>query len=182
MNDHTTSWRSFLYSSSVYCCRLFLISSSSVRSILFVSLIVLTFAWNVPLVSLIFFSHLASCFQCSSMLGYVSCYVVFLLSNNIPFVYMFPILFNIHQLMNICFVSTFYYLEWCWCKCLCTCFCVNTVLVILVIYWRVQFLGHMVTSTLRFWETLKLFSKMSMPCYISTKSTIIFYVSYCWGF
>ena len=48
------SWRSFLYSSSVYSCHLFLISSASVRSIPFLSFIVLIFAWNVPLVSLIF--------------------------------------------------------------------------------------------------------------------------------
>ena len=47
------SWRSFLYS-SVYSCYLFLISSASVRSIPFLSFIVPTFAWNVPLVSLIF--------------------------------------------------------------------------------------------------------------------------------
>ena len=48
------SWRSFLYSSSVYSCYLFLISSASVRSIPFLSLIEPIFAWNVPLVSLIF--------------------------------------------------------------------------------------------------------------------------------
>ena len=48
------SWRSFLYSSSVYSCHLFLISSASVRSIPFLSLIEPFFAWNVPLVSLIF--------------------------------------------------------------------------------------------------------------------------------
>ena len=48
------SWRSFLYSSSVYPCHLFLISSASVRSIPFLSFTVLIFAWNVPLVSLIF--------------------------------------------------------------------------------------------------------------------------------
>ena len=47
-------WRSFLYSSSVYSCHLFLISSSSVRSISFLSIIEPIFAWNVPLVSLIF--------------------------------------------------------------------------------------------------------------------------------
>jgi len=44
----------FLYSFSVYSCHLFLISSASVRSIAFLSLIVPTFAWNVPLGSLIF--------------------------------------------------------------------------------------------------------------------------------
>ena len=47
------SWRSFLYS-SVYSCHLFLISPASVRSIPFLSFIVPIFAWNVPLVSLIF--------------------------------------------------------------------------------------------------------------------------------
>ena len=50
----TGSWRSFLYSSSVYSCHLFLISSASVRSISFLSFIVPISAWNVPLVSLIF--------------------------------------------------------------------------------------------------------------------------------
>ena len=47
------SWRSFLDSSSVYSCHLFLISSASVRSIPFLSFLVSIFAWNVPLVSLI---------------------------------------------------------------------------------------------------------------------------------
>ena len=48
------SWRSFLYNSSVYSCHFFLISSASVRSIPFLSFTVPIFAWNVPLVSLIF--------------------------------------------------------------------------------------------------------------------------------
>ena len=48
------SWRCFLYSSSVYSCHLFLISSASVRSIPFLSFIVPIFAWSVPLVTLIF--------------------------------------------------------------------------------------------------------------------------------
>ena len=48
------SWRSFLYSSSVYCCHLYLISSAFVRSIPFLSFIEPIFAWNDPLVSLIF--------------------------------------------------------------------------------------------------------------------------------
>ena len=51
------SWRSFLYSSSVYSCHLILTYSASVRSIPFLSFIVPTFAWNVPLVSLIFFGR-----------------------------------------------------------------------------------------------------------------------------
>ena len=55
----TTSWFSgslisFLYSSSVYSCHLFLICSASVRSIPFLSFIEPIFAWNFPLVFLIF--------------------------------------------------------------------------------------------------------------------------------
>ena len=46
-------WRFFLYS-SVYSCHLFLIPSASVRSIPFLSFIEPIFAWNVPLVSVIF--------------------------------------------------------------------------------------------------------------------------------
>ena len=54
----TPSWlsgslRSFLYSSSVYSCYLFLIYPASVRSIPFLSFIEPIFAWNIPLVSLI---------------------------------------------------------------------------------------------------------------------------------
>ena len=48
------SWRSFFYSSSLYSCHLFLISSASVRSIPFLSFIEPIFAWNIPLLSLIF--------------------------------------------------------------------------------------------------------------------------------
>jgi len=48
------SWKSFLYSSSVYSCHLVLVSSAYVRSIQFLSFIEPIFAWNVPLVSLIF--------------------------------------------------------------------------------------------------------------------------------
>jgi len=44
----------FWCSSSLYSCHLFLISSTSVRFILFLSFILPIFAWNVPLVSLIF--------------------------------------------------------------------------------------------------------------------------------
>ena len=46
--------KTFLYSFSVYSCHLFLISSTSVRSVPFLSFIVPIFAWNVPMVSLIF--------------------------------------------------------------------------------------------------------------------------------
>ena len=48
------SWRSLLYSSTVYSYHLFLISSDSVKSLPFLSFIVHIFAWNVPLVSPIF--------------------------------------------------------------------------------------------------------------------------------
>ena len=48
------SIRSFLYSSFVYSCHLFLISSASVRFIPFLSFIAPIFAWNIPLVFLIF--------------------------------------------------------------------------------------------------------------------------------
>ena len=58
MSDHIIMiiWvvKIFLYSSSVYSCHLFLISSASVRSIPFLSFIEPIFAWNVPLVSLIY--------------------------------------------------------------------------------------------------------------------------------
>ena len=55
----TPSWlygsgRPFLYSSSVHSCHLFLTFAAFVRSALFLSFIVPIFAWNVPLVSLIF--------------------------------------------------------------------------------------------------------------------------------
>ena len=54
------SWRSFLYSYSVYSCHLSLISSTSVRSLLFLSFIEPIFAWNVPLVSLIFLEEIST--------------------------------------------------------------------------------------------------------------------------
>ena len=44
-------WRSFLFSSSVYSCYLFLISCASVRSIPFLSFIEPISTWNDPLVS-----------------------------------------------------------------------------------------------------------------------------------
>ena len=48
------SWISFLYSSSVYSYHFFLISCPSVRSLPFLSFIESIFAWNIPLVSLVF--------------------------------------------------------------------------------------------------------------------------------
>ena len=61
MSDHTivVIWvvKIFFYSSSVYSSHLFLISSASVRFLPFLSFIVPIFAWNVPLVSLIFLTR-----------------------------------------------------------------------------------------------------------------------------
>jgi len=54
VRDHTPLWLYFSYSCSVYSCHLFLISSASVRSLLFLSFIVPIFAWNVPLIVLFF--------------------------------------------------------------------------------------------------------------------------------
>ena len=51
------SWRSFLCSSSVYSCHLFLISYASVRSVPFLSFIEPIFAWNVPFMFLIFLNR-----------------------------------------------------------------------------------------------------------------------------
>ena len=50
----TLLWWSGSLGSSVYFCHLFLISTASVRSIQFLSFILPIFAWNVPLISLIF--------------------------------------------------------------------------------------------------------------------------------
>ena len=51
----------FLYSSSVYSCHLFLMSSASVRSLPFLYFIEPIFARNVPLVSLIFLKRSCLC-------------------------------------------------------------------------------------------------------------------------
>ena len=55
----TPSWLSgsldlFLFGYSVYSCHLFLISSASVRSLLFLYFIVPIFVWSIPLVSPVF--------------------------------------------------------------------------------------------------------------------------------
>ena len=54
-------WRSFLYSSSVYYLHLFLIHSASVKSVPLLFFILTIFAWNVPLVSLIFLNISCLC-------------------------------------------------------------------------------------------------------------------------
>ena len=65
--------RSFLYCSSVYSCQLFLISSASVRFLPFLSFIMPTLAWNIPLVPQIFSKR-------------------FLLSHSVVFLYFFVLL------------------------------------------------------------------------------------------
>ena len=82
------SWRSLLYSSSVYSCHLFLISSASVRFIPFLSFIKPIFAWNVPLVSLIFLKRSLV----FAILFFSSISLHWSLSK--AFVYLFDILWN----------------------------------------------------------------------------------------
>ena len=66
------SWRSFLYSSSVYSCHLFLCFLLLLRFISFLSFIVLIFAWNIPLVSLIFLKRsLVFPFYCFPLFLYI---------------------------------------------------------------------------------------------------------------
>ena len=79
------SWRSFLYSSSVYSCYLFLIFSASVRSIPFLSFIEPIFAWNVPVVSLIFFGEISS------------------LSHSVVFFYFFALIAEERFLISSCY-------------------------------------------------------------------------------
>ena len=92
------SWRSFLYSSTVYSCHL-LISSASIRSIPFVFFIVPIFAWNVLLVSLI--SLVSLWYQCSlgifNFLEEISS-----LSHSIVFLYFFALITRKAFLSHLC--------------------------------------------------------------------------------
>ena len=78
------SWRSFLYSSSVYSCHL-LISSASVRSRPFLCFIEPIFAWNVPLVSLNFLEEISS------------------LSHSVLFLYFFALIAEEGFLISSCY-------------------------------------------------------------------------------
>ena len=69
----TLSWLSrklsyFLYSSSVYSCHLFLISSASVRSVPFSSFIIPIFAWNVLSQYQGLFQRVSSLYQVAKVL------------------------------------------------------------------------------------------------------------------
>ena len=67
------SFRAFVYSSSVYSYH-FLISSASIKSMPFLSFIVLMFAWNVPFVSLIFLKRsLVFPFYCFLLFLWIDC-------------------------------------------------------------------------------------------------------------
>ena len=93
------SWRSFLYS-SVYSCHLFWISSASVRSIPFLSLIVPIFAWNVGI---------------SNFLEEISS-----LSHSIVFLYFLSLItdwcwrWNSNTLATWCEELTHWKRHWCW--------------------------------------------------------------------
>ena len=120
----TPSWLSrslglFLYSSSVYSCHLFLISSASVMSLPFLSSIEPLFAWNVPLVSLIFlkrslvFPTHFSLFVCTDRWGRLSC-ISLLPSGTLHSVgYIFPFLLclSLHFFPQL-FVRTVWILSW----------------------------------------------------------------------
>ena len=109
------SWRSFLYSSSVYSCYL-LISSTSVRSMTFLSFIMPIFTLNVPLVSLIFLKR-SLVFQHSITFLYFFAFIMeegflispcYLLEFCIQMVYLFfsPLLFTSLLFTAICKASS----------------------------------------------------------------------------
>ena len=87
----TPSWfsgslRPFLYSSSVYYCHFFLISSASVRSLLFLFFIVPILTWNVPFMVLVTASY--------TVLRTSACSSSYTLPNLVPWIYLSPPLYN----------------------------------------------------------------------------------------
>ena len=123
-------WKLSLYSSSVYSCLLFLISSAYVRSMPFLSFIEPIFAWNVPLVSLVFLRSLVFPIQLffsisshwSLRKGFLSLLVLFetLHSNEYIFSFLLCLLLLFFQLF--CMASSdnhfaflhFFFLGWSW--------------------------------------------------------------------
>ena len=106
------SWRSFLYS-SVYSCLLFLVSSASVRSIPFLSFIEPIFAWNFPLLSLIFSKRSPVCpilffplSLCTDPLGRISYLSLFLfeLCIQMDISFLFSFAFSFSSLLRYLFV------------------------------------------------------------------------------
>ena len=111
----TSSWlsgslRPFLYSSSMYSCLLFLISSASVRSLPFLSFIVPISAWNIPLVFTIFlkrsslFHSIVFLFLCTVHLRRLS-YLSLLFSAFIWILFPFLLYLSLH-FSAICKVSS----------------------------------------------------------------------------
>ena len=80
-------WRSFLYSSSVYSCHLFLIFSASVRSIPFLSFIEPIFVWKCSLGISNFLEEISS------------------LSHSIVFLYFFALIIDECFLISPCYSS-----------------------------------------------------------------------------
>ena len=102
----------------MYSCHLFLISSTCVRSIPFLSFIVSMFAWNVPLVSLIFLKRslvfpillfLSISLHCSLTKAFLSL-LTLLWDSAFSWVYLFlsPLLFTSLLFSAICKVSSDY--------------------------------------------------------------------------
>ena len=81
----------------MYSCHFFLISSASLRSITFLSFFVPIFAWNVPLVSLIFLKKLLSfiSLHCSCKKAFLS--LLAILWNSVfswAYLSLYPLLFT----------------------------------------------------------------------------------------
>ena len=87
--DWKRSWRSFLYSSSLYSCHLFLISSASVRSIAFLSFIAPIFSMKYYLGVSNFLDRISS------------------LSHSVVFLYFFTLMTEEHFLIFPCYLHLF---------------------------------------------------------------------------
>ena len=107
------SLRSFLYSSSVYTCHLFLISSVSIRVILVLSFIVPISPGNVPLVSLLFLKRslvfpilLFSSISLYCSLGKLSYLSLLFFGTLHPDGYIFPLPFTSLLFLALCKASS----------------------------------------------------------------------------
>ena len=115
--------KTFLYSSSVYSCH-FLVSSASFRSIPFLSFIVAIFAWNVPLVSLIFLKRsliflydflivnkspkCSTCVQSQKWQNNLFSEII-AKTNNTEWFYCFPLFLCIDRLRRLYYVSLLFF-------------------------------------------------------------------------
>ena len=87
------NWTSFWYSSSACSCHLFLITSASVRSLPFLFFVVLIFAWNVPLITLIFLKR--------SLVLPFYCFPLFVCSVHFLSIYILKFYFFFHMLAKM---------------------------------------------------------------------------------